>query len=163
MLVRLQGARQRLGIYHGPRRRRRGLGTAGSSSGSTRRYRRASIRTQDASGTSRSRSRDAQPNPKRVAVSTSSDQQKLHGQRTRSQLAIYWTMYSFASLAALTRVSVPWTGRANESMMTSDVPTTLPCMRPMISYGTPDRAWITYGTRGLSDRSEAPKRDRSPF
>ena len=65
-------------------------------------------------------------------------------------------MYSFASLAALTRVSVPWTGRANESMMTSDVPTTLPCIRPIISYGTPDRAWITYNTRRLSDGSKAP-------
>jgi hypothetical protein len=99
---------------------------------------------------------------KRVAISTRPTN-KIHGQRTRSQLAMYWTMYSFASLAALTRVSVPWTGRANESMMTRDVPTTLPCMRPMISYGTPDRAWITYGMRRLSDGSEAPKRDRSPF
>ena len=52
-------------------------------------------------------------------------------------------MYSFASFAALTRVSVPCTGSANESMMTIERPTTLPCMTPMISCGTPDRAWMT--------------------
>jgi hypothetical protein len=60
---------------------------------------------------------------------------------------MYWTMNSFASFAAFTRVSVPCTGSANESMITSASPTTLPCMSPMISYGTPERAWMTCAAR----------------
>jgi hypothetical protein len=69
-------------------------------------------------------------------------------------------MYSFASLAALTRVSVPCTGSANESMMTSALPTTLPCIRPMISCGTPERAWITctpsINTHAVDSTKDAP-------
>jgi hypothetical protein len=55
---------------------------------------------------------------------------------------MYSTMY--ASLAAFTRVSVPCTGSANESIITIEPPITLPCISPMISWGTPDRAWMTY-------------------
>ena len=66
------------------------------------------------------------------------------GRRTRSLPWTYWTMNSFASFAAFTRVSVPCTGRAKESTTTRALPTTLPCMMPMISYGTPERAWMAW-------------------
>jgi hypothetical protein len=64
-------ASERLAERHEPRQRRKGPGTAGSSSGSKHRYQRASTRTQGASGTSRSRSPDVQPDQKGVAISTS--------------------------------------------------------------------------------------------
>ena len=57
-------------------------------------------------------------------------------------------MYSFASFCAFTRVSVPCTGSAKESITTRERPTTLPCMMPMISYGTPERAWIAWQKEG---------------
>jgi hypothetical protein len=60
-ILEITNAPGRLADDHKPRRRQTGLGTAGSSSGSTHRYQRASTRTQGASGTSRSRSRDGQP------------------------------------------------------------------------------------------------------
>jgi hypothetical protein len=73
----------------------------------------------------------------------STKDQTRRARRTFSHDSMYWIMNSFASFAAFTRVSVPCTGSANESMMTSALPTTLPCIRPMISYGTPERAWMT--------------------
>lgn len=53
--------------------------------------------------------------------------------RTFSLWLMYSTMYSFASFAALTRVSVPCTGRAKESMITREFPITFPCIKPIIS------------------------------
>lgn len=56
---------------------------------------------------------------------------------------MYWIMNSLASLAALTRVSVPTTGRANASMTMNVSPSSFPCIKPMISYCPPDLACMT--------------------
>ncbi len=66
---------------------------------------------------------------------------------TISLALTYSTIYAFSSSPALTRVSVPCTGKAKESIMTIELPTTFPCIMPMISQGTPDRAWMTCVTR----------------
>ena len=51
-------------------------------------------------------------------------------------------MYSYPSAAALTRVSVPSTGRAKASRTMKASPTTFPCITPMTSMSPPERAWV---------------------
>uniref|UniRef100_A0A0S1MKL1 COP9 signalosome complex subunit 5 n=1 Tax=Phakopsora pachyrhizi TaxID=170000 RepID=A0A0S1MKL1_PHAPC len=60
-------------------------------------------------------------------------------------------MYSFASLAAFTLVSVPSTGSANESKTTKASPSILPCIRPITSYCPPDLACITILIRAIPE------------
>lgn len=50
------------------------------------------------------------------------------------------TMYSLASLAALTLVSVPCTGNANESITTKVSPSILPCAQGSCESSTLDSA-----------------------
>lgn len=125
-----------------PLRQRMGPGTFGCSSACWRRSQIANNHTQDASDTSQSRARVFQP-LQFSSQNLRKDCRTRRSKRTFSLFPMYSTMYSFASFAAFTLVSVPCTGRANESMITIDVPTTFPCMRPIISYGTPERAWMT--------------------
>lgn len=74
---------------------------------------------------------------------------RAQGELTAGELSMYWIMNSLASLAAFTRVSVPTTGRAKASMTIKVSPSSLPCMRPMISYWPPERACMTCGGGGL--------------
>jgi hypothetical protein len=124
--------------------RRMDLGMLDCSSACSRLSPKANIRTLDGSDTTRWRVLASQPICiQRTRVQRMQGTRQTDGQ-TFSLPCTYSTMYSYASLAALTRVSVPWTGSANESMTTIEFPITFPCIMPMISWGTPERAWMTW-------------------
>ena len=89
-------------IQHIPQQQQTGLETFGSSSGCLRRYQIANSHIQDGSDTTQSRSRLDQPSDGSDTATDCNVEE-----HTRSLSVRYWTMYSFASFAALTRVSVP--------------------------------------------------------
>ena len=73
------------------------------------------------------------------------------GQRPTLVVSAKSTMYSYASVCALTRVSVPSTGSANASTTMKACPTTLPCSMPITSMLPPDLACIAIFSSASAD------------